>query len=161
MPRFFTLGVIAAVIIAWVGAMIHRSGHAPLGLVSIGLGAALGASIAWIAAKLCVTGQRSLIPAALVLALVTIIAQHAWLYADFRREWHEGREASPQIAMFRDESPWSPWEYMMHEATPRRTALWCLDAALITAAACGTFWIMRGGTHVNSASRPTPRRPDS
>jgi hypothetical protein len=156
MPRVYTFGMIAAVAIAWLAATIHRSNHAPVGLVSIGVGAALGASLASIAATLHIADRKSLIPAALVLALATIIAQHAWLYADFRRQWHDARENSPHVAMFRDEAPWSPREYIAREATPQRIALWCVDAALIVASACGTIWVIGNRARVNSAARPTP-----
>jgi hypothetical protein len=160
MPRFYLLGLIAAIAVAWIGGAIHQSGHAPLGLVSIGVGAALGAILATIAATLRVAGRRSRFIATLVFASVTILAQHAWLYASFRREWHEGRENSPRVAMFRDESPWTPWEYMAHEATRKRVTLWCVDAVLIMAIAFGTVWVLGPRPQLNSASRPTPKNPD-
>jgi hypothetical protein len=157
MARFYTFAGVAAIAIAWAAAMIHRSGHAPLGLVSLGVGIALGAALRSIAATLRVAGQRPLMVTTLVLALLTVITQHAWLYAHFRREWQAGRENSPQIKLFRDESPWSPWQYIAHEATPQRIALWCVDAALITTSACGTVWLTRRRAQPGSAIRPTPK----
>ncbi len=143
MPRFYSLGLFAAIAVAWIGAMIHRLGHAPIGLVSVGVGLVLGASLAKIAARLRIAGSRRLLAGAMVLALVAVFVQHTWLYLDFRRQWHEARNNSPQVAMFRSESPWSPREYLAHEATPRQVTLWCVDAALITAAAVGTVWLLR------------------
>jgi len=125
----------AALAIAWLAAMLHVSGHAPLGLVSLGVGAALGATISVIAASQRLAGQRRLILSTLLFALLTVLAQHAWLYLDFRRQWHEARAASPEVALFRPESPWSPAEYLARELTPGRAGLWALDAALIVAAA--------------------------
>src|SRR5688572_11783175 len=87
MPRFYLAGLIAAVVIAWLAALAHRSGHAPIGLVSVGVGIALGAILAILAATQRVAGKRWPIVGALVLAFVAVIAQHAWLYIDFRREW--------------------------------------------------------------------------
>jgi ABC-type uncharacterized transport system permease subunit len=161
MPRFCISGFVVAIAIAWIASLIHRSGHAPLGLVSIGIGVALGAALGILAATLRVAGHRNVLVATLTLALIAIIAQHAWLYANFRREWREGRENSPQVKMFRDEQPWSPWDYMTREATPQRVTLWCIDAALITATALGTVWTLRRRTQKNSASRPTSTLPMS
>lgn len=143
MPRFYSLGLVAAIAVAWAGAMIHRSGHAPVGLVSVGVGLVLGASLAKIAAMLRIAGPRRLIVATIVLALFAVAIQHTWLYVDFRRQWHEARNNSPQVAIFRSESPWSPLEYLAHEASPWQVTLWCVDAALITAAAVGTVWLLR------------------
>jgi hypothetical protein len=134
----------AAFAIAWLAAILHLSGHAPIGLVSLGVGAALGAALSGIAAALRVAGRTPGVLSVAVLALVTILAQHAWLYIDFRRQWHEARANSAQIAMFRPESPWSPAEYLARELTPGRASLWALDAVLIMAAALGVvIWWQR------------------
>lgn len=154
MPRFYSLGLIAAIAVAWVGAMIHRSGHAPVGLVSLVIGAILGAILCAIAAMLRIAGSRQLIIATIVLALVAVITQHSWLYLDFRRQWQAARNNSPQVAMFRSESPWSPGEYLAREATPRRVTLWCVDAALVTAAAVGTMWTFQ--RNKNQSPAPSP-----
>ncbi|MCI0334973.1 MAG: hypothetical protein L0228_17335 [Planctomycetes bacterium] len=130
-------GLFAAIAIGWVGAIIHLSGHAPLGLVSLGIGIALGAALSALAATLRVAGKKQLIIGTIALALVAVVAQHAWLYRDFRRQWHEARAQSPHVAMFRPETPWTPGEYFHRELSPQRVALWCVDAAFITAAATG------------------------
>jgi hypothetical protein len=147
MTRFYILGIIAAAAIAWIAALVHRSGLSTVGLVSVGVGVALGATLAALAATLRLAGPRSLVWAVVFLALATVIFQHAWLYADFRREWREAREISPQVALFRDESPWSPWKYILHEATPGRLGLWFVDGTLIAASACGTLWATRKRVH--------------
>jgi hypothetical protein len=77
----------------------------------------------------------------IVLAAVAVLAEHAWLYIDFRRQWHEARANSAEIAMFRPETPWSPVEYFTREASEGRWALWLTDAAIITAAAVLTSLI--------------------
>jgi hypothetical protein len=156
MPRFLIFGLLIAIAVAWLAALFHRSGHAPVGLASVAVGVTLGVSLCILAAMLRIAGPRPLIPVIMVLAIVTILAQHAWLYANFQREWREVRESSPQVAMFRDESPWSPWEYIQREATPLRVTLWCADAALIMATTVATVWMMQRRALVNSASRPTP-----
>jgi ABC-type uncharacterized transport system permease subunit len=161
MLRLCLLGLIAAIAIAWIGAAIHASGHAPLGLVSIAVGVSLGAALVVIAAKLRVASLRGVLISTLVLALIAVVAQHAWLYADFRQQWRDTRENSPQVAMFRDESPWTLQEYFAREATPKRVTLWCADAALIITAAVGTVWVLRRHIEVDSASRPTPQTPTS
>ncbi len=136
-------GLIAAIFIAWIAAIIHASGNAPLGLVSLGIGVGLGAAIAGLGAILRIAGGRRLIIGTILLAIVTVLAEHAWLYVDFRRQWHEARLKSPVVAMFRPESPWSPAEYFTHEWTPRQAALWCLDAGFIVAGAVGTVFALR------------------
>jgi ABC-type uncharacterized transport system permease subunit len=132
---WYITGAGAAVAIAWLAAMLHLSGHAPLGLLSLGVGAALGAALNTLAAMLRVAGRSTTVVSTVIFALVTVLAQHAWLYVDFRRQWHEARAASPEVALFRPESPWSPAEYLTRELTPGRAALWALDAALVVAAA--------------------------
>jgi hypothetical protein len=72
-------------------------------------------------------------------ALLAVFAEHTWLYRDFRRQWQAERAANAQVAMFRPAEPWSSAEYFQHEASPTRTALWCLDAALLTA---GTAFVV-------------------
>jgi hypothetical protein len=156
MPRFLLLGCSVAVVIAWIGALIHRSGYAPVGIVSIGVGIALGAALAAIAAAMHACGSKRLFVATFALALVTAAAQHAWLYADFRREWREARERSPQVAMFRSETPWSVGEYFAREATPQRVAIWVADTVLIAGSTLATVWIMRKRAGADSASPSTP-----
>ena len=74
-----------------------------------------------------------LIVAAILFALVTVVAEHAWLYRDFRRQWQEARrQVSRKSACSAPESPPSPREYFAHEWNPK---LWLTDAALIVVAA--------------------------
>lgn len=139
----FIMSAGAALAIAWLAAQLHLSGHAPFALISLGVGAALGAALSAIAATGHraeggrVAGRSPGLLTTVIFAIVTVLAQHAWLYSDFRRQWHQARAASAEIALFRPESPWSPAEYVAHELTPARAALWALDAALIVAAAVG------------------------
>jgi hypothetical protein len=84
-----------------------------------------------------IAGRWHLITGTLFLALVTALAQHAWLYVDFRRQWQEARAKSPEVAMFRPETPWSPSQYFARELTIESMALWTLDAALNAASAIG------------------------
>ena len=110
---WFGASAVAAVAIARLAAMIHASGHAPIGLVSLGIGIALGAALTAIASVLVaapaarqrLAGTRRLVIATAVLAILTVLAEHAWLYVDFRRQWQEARAKSAQVAMFRPETP--------------------------------------------------------
>ena len=139
---WFGGGFVAAIGIGWVAALLHASGRAPLGLMSLGVGLALGATLAGLAATQRVADPPPPPPRTVILAFITVLAEHAWLYRDFRRQWHEARAESAEVALFRPAAPWSPAEYFARELTPGRAALWGVDAALLTAAAVGTvaFW---------------------
>jgi hypothetical protein len=150
---WYGAGTVAAIVIAWLAALVHASGHAPIGLVPLAVGIALGASLIAIAAAQQLADRRRLIIETLLLAIVAIMAEHTWLYLDFRRQWHEARERSPQVAVFRPESPWSPREYFTIEATPQRTLLWSVDAAITVASAVGTIIAL------SKPSNPQPPAP--
>ena len=139
---WYGAGAVAAIVIAWLAALIHASGHAPIGLVSLAVGSALGAVLAKLAATQSIAGAKRLIAGAILLAILAVAAEHTWLYLDFRRQWHEAREKSPQVAVFRPETPWSPSEYFAIEATPEHAALWCADAVIIVASAVGTVFVL-------------------
>jgi hypothetical protein len=87
--------------------------------------------------------RKRLIMGAALLAILAVLSEHAWLYRDFRRQWHEARANSPQLAMFRPEEPWSPVKYFAHEITPGRVTLWCADAALVTVVTIGTLLALK------------------
>jgi hypothetical protein len=140
---WYVVGAVAAVAIGWAAAAVHASGNAPIGLTSVAVGVALGAVLAVLAASQRLAGTRPLIVGALLLAIVTVMAEHAWLYFDFRRQWHESRAMSAQVAMFRDESPPSAREYFARELTPRRTGLWIFDAVIVTASTVGFVFLRR------------------
>jgi hypothetical protein len=157
---WYVAGVIASILIAWLAATIHVSGNAPVGIISLGIGIALGTTLAGIAASQRLAGRLRLLVGTIILSLILVLAEHAWLYRDFRRQWHEARISSPAAALFRPEVPWSPAEYFARELTPQRAALWSLDVALITVAAIATMSLLARG-QVDSASRPTPEPPTS
>jgi hypothetical protein len=165
MPRFYTLGLLSAVAIAWLAAAIHASGRAPIGLISVAVGAILGTAVIAIAVMLRSPqrpGLRRLILATIALSLITILAQHAWLYLEYRRQWHEARASSPHAALFRSQqfqsdAPVSPSEYFWREATPRRITLWCLDATIIVVSAAGTCIVLHN--QLKMTSNPQPPAP--
>jgi hypothetical protein len=149
---WYGAGAVAAVAIAWLAALVHASGHAPIGVVSLVVGIALGTTLVKIAASSRVAkSRRHLIVGTILLAIVAVLAEHTWLYLDFRRQWQEAREKSPQVAIFRPESPWAPREFFANEATPQRTAFWCIDAVLIIAGAVGTVAV--------GSRKPGPQSP--
>jgi hypothetical protein len=135
---WYGAGTVAAIVIAWLAALVHASGHAPIGLISLAVGIALGAMLTKIAVTQRIVVAKHLIIGTILLAMLAVIAEHTWLYLDFRRQWQQAREKSPQMAMFRPESPWSPREYFAIEATPEQAAFWCVDAIVILAGAVGT-----------------------
>jgi hypothetical protein len=138
MVIWYAVGAMAAIAIAWLAAVLHIAGRAPIGIISVAVGISLGALLSALAARQRLACRRRLIVGTILLAILAVVAEHAWLYRDFRRQWHEARAKSPEAALFRPESPWSPREYFTNELTTRRAALWCLDGALIIAATVGT-----------------------
>ena len=56
---WYGAGAVAAIAIAWLAALVHASGHAPIGLVSLVVGIALGVVLAKIAATQRVTGAQA------------------------------------------------------------------------------------------------------
>ena len=140
--RWYVAGLIAAIAVGWLAAVVHRAGHAPIGILSLAVGIALGIILSRTAATLRVAGSPRLVVGVSLLALVTVLSQHAWLYHSFRQQWHQARTDSAAVAMFRLETPWSPSEYFLRELTPQRAALWCVDAAIITAATVGTVVLL-------------------
>jgi hypothetical protein len=137
-------GAIAAIAVGWLAAQVHASGHAPIGLTSLGVGALLGALLIALAATVGIVGGRQLALSAVLFAGITIAAEHAWLYRDFRGQWQEARK-SPAVAIFRSEAfhaekPPSPREYFEHEFNG---PLWSLDAAFIAITAVGTVIVLQ------------------
>ena len=162
MLRWCIAGLFAAVAIAWCGAKIHASGPAPIGLVPLGLGIALAVALGTLAANLRVEGAKRLILGTVAVALVAVLAQHAWLYREYRRQWRQAREASPHVALFRSkefgaDKPWTPAEYFARELTPRQAVLWSIDAVVLVSASAGAMTIgQRKRTQVGLASDAEP-----
>ena len=121
-------GIAAAAAIGWLAAQLHAHDLAPVILLPLAAGIALGFTLQKLA-KALVIGRRQAIAGAILFAIVAVLTEHTWLYQDFRRQWQREREANPQVAMFRPAEPVTPAEYFRREASPLRTALWCLDAA--------------------------------
>jgi ABC-type uncharacterized transport system permease subunit len=150
MLLWYASGLVAAIAVAWLSAMLHVSGHAPVGLLSLGVGILLGATLVGIAATQKIASGKRLVVGTILLAIVAVLAEHAWLYGEFRRQWHDARSKTPEVALFRPEAPWSPPEYFARELTSLRAALWCLDAALIVIGAVAAQFVLRRIRH------PTP-----
>ena len=139
---WYVAGTVAAIVIAWLAALVHASGHAPIVLVPLVFGIALGATLTKLAAARRVTGRARLVIGAILLAHIAILAEHAWLYLDFRQQWHEAREKSPQVAIFRPEQAWSPRDFFINEATPERVVVWCVDGMFIIFSTTATVAIL-------------------
>jgi hypothetical protein len=142
--KWFLAGAAAAVAVGWLAARIHASGHAPVGLLSLGVGGLLGVILTRLATALQISGSRNLLLAAGFISIIAVLSEHAWLYQDFRGQWSESRAKSAAVAMFRAESPPTPREYFMHEWQP---ILWLTDAGLIVAATVGTMYMGRRPSH--------------
>ncbi len=140
---WYAAGAVAAIVIAWLASLVHASGQAPLGLVSTAVGVALGATLWKLAGALRTpTSRRHLVLGTILLSIVVIAAEHTWLYLDFRRQWTAAREKSPQIALFRPESPWSFREFVANEADQKQIIVWSIDAILIIVSAATTVFIL-------------------
>jgi hypothetical protein len=98
----------------------------------------LGAVLAGLAAYARAYCRVRLVIGTFVLALLTVVAEHAWLYENFRQQWREARSNSAHVAMFRPETPWSVAEYFGREISAGRAPYWVLDAVLIVIAALVT-----------------------
>jgi hypothetical protein len=164
---WYTGGLIAAIVIGWLAALLHAAGVAPIGFVSFGIGAALGTALCVLAASraprlavVVLVGHAPLVIGSIVLALLTILAEHAWLYLEFRQQWHAARGRSAEAAIFRSEAPWSPGEYFAREIASGRAPLWALDATLIIVAAVTTV-LIAPRYFVNSRVAITPRERES
>ena len=121
---FYLGGVAAALAIGWAAAKCHVAGWSPVGLVSLGVGILLGLVVSKLAAVTGVVCLKRLVVGTATFALIAVLAEHTWLYQDFRRQWVVARASNPQVAMFRPERPWSPVEYLRHVASPRRVTLY-------------------------------------
>jgi hypothetical protein len=141
--RWWFGGIAAGLAVGWIAARCHASGLAPVGLVSLAAGLTLGFALAKLAAATGMTVSKRLLWTAAVFALVAVFVEHAWLYWDFRRQWREARAANPQVALFREEEPWTPAEYLWREVSTARIALWGVDAALIVAGTVGVLYVGR------------------
>ncbi len=161
--RWYAGGAFAAVAIGYVAARLNLLGIAPLGLLSTFVGCILGAVLGGLAVVCNVGCRTRLVFGTLVLAVITVLAEHAWLYRDFCRQWHEARATSAEVALFRPETPWSPVEYFARELTATSAAFWLFDAALIIATAIATGIIVhrysmetRGASSAAKSLTPDP-----
>jgi len=139
---FLALGAAVAIALGWVGAAFSLAGKAPVGVVSLGIGVALGLLLVGLAQILRISRQRVLIFGAVALAIVTTLAQHGWLYRAYCVKWRQDRIDQPGVALFRPETePLSTVAYFQRELkySSGQAALWAADGALIVAAAVGVI----------------------
>jgi hypothetical protein len=132
-------GAALSVAIASIAATLNFYRHAPIGILSLGEGVALAAGLAWLARWQSILRGRALLIGSIGVAIITVLAQHAWLYGRFLQRWHGDRAENAQVAMFRPAEPWSPREYLSREIEAGSLIYWCLDAALIIAATVVTL----------------------
>jgi hypothetical protein len=139
----FSGGWAVAIALGWIAARLNAVGFAPVGLLPLAIGIVVGSAVSWLSTLGGIPNRSRLLVAAGMVAILTVLAEHAWLYRDFCRQWREARIDQPQVAMFRPATPWSPAEYFAQEATPGRLTLWCVDAAILVASAAGTVLVLR------------------
>jgi hypothetical protein len=140
-----------------VGAKLNATGAAPVGLLPLGLGVALGVALVGLAAKTQATGRKRLVVAAVTFAILTVAAEHAWLYRDYRQQWWNDSVREPRLAIFRTEAgPLSPAAYYAREIqyAPRQPLLWAMDGALLVAAAVVVVLAARRGAEGNPPLAP-------
>jgi hypothetical protein len=140
---WYAAGVVAAVGVGWFAAVLNGAGWAPVLILPIGVGVALGAILAALARRTGITCRKRLILGTTMLALVAVFSEHAWLYRDFCQQWREARVKDPRVAVFRPESPWLPSEYFTHELNAGSGPMWCLDGVLIVGATLVTVFILQ------------------
>jgi len=147
---FLLLSLLGAMLLGYLVAVLQGAGWAPVGLLSILVGGMLGGMLLGIAAFSYRSMASSLgTPFAgwkgllliLLFALTTVVAEHGWLYHDYRQQWYEVRLEHPELAIFRaDESPLSLGQYFAKEATTEQMVLWIVDGTLIGAIAVGVIF---------------------
>ena len=147
-PRIFWCGggAATAAALGWAGATLSLAGKAPVGLLSIGIGLALGLVLVGLAEITHSRERRMLIIGTLVFAFLTVLAEHAWLYRAYRQQWWKNRVEQPAVALFRPETePLSVVAYFRREFeySPRQGMVWALDAALIASASVGLVILRR------------------
>jgi hypothetical protein len=138
---WYAAGLFISLLLAWVAAILHASVRAPVGSISVGAGLLLAVMLSTLAMVLKLRPSRALIVGTIVLASAAVLAQHAWLYADYRRQWQAALSKAPRFAELQPVVP-SPFEYFAHELTPARGALWCVDAVLIIGSAVGAMSVL-------------------
>lgn len=165
---FLFSGIAAAMGAGLLAAAISSTGWAPVGIFSLGVGILVGLLVLGLAHGYKINCPKRLVAAAVLMALVTVPAQHFWLYRNYCQQWFAVREREPALALFRPESaPMSLGEYFAAEYSPGRLAFWGADAALVVAAAVGTVVLYQrrqisqttGGA--SSAANFPPPTPDS
>jgi hypothetical protein len=128
-------GLVAAVVVGCTGAVMQLAGLAPVVILPLALGGVLGIVLSSLSVSMGLSCPKRLVTGTIVLAMFAVLAEHAWLYRDFRRQWQQERANNPNVAMFRPETPSSPAEYFARESSPGRIALWCVDAVFLIGSA--------------------------
>jgi hypothetical protein len=137
-------GAAVAVALGWGSAMLHVAGKAPVGLLSLGVGVVLGLLLVALAVLTSTPSRRTLIVAAVLLAILTAVAEHGWLYQAYRQKWRQNRVEQPAAAFFRpDDAPLSLTGYIQRELnySPGQWKFWLLDAGLILCGAAGVVLV--------------------
>jgi hypothetical protein len=154
---FLLSGVVTAAGIGIAAASVSLMGWAPVGIFSLGVGIVVGVAASTLARWLQVDCRRRLTVATLLMALVAVAAEHAWLYRDYRQQWQVVRQREPALALFRpDTEPLSLGKYFAAESSPSQMAFWGIDAALVAAAALGALVVLRRTDTTNTSCSVCP-----
>lgn len=140
------IGFVTAILSGVIWATIQLAGFAPIGLTSVATGVTLGAALAGLARLCNIWPNRTTLLLTLLIATAAVATQHVWMYRGYCDRWHRVQSENPAVALFRNESgPRSVGVYFLEEATPVRTLMWGVDAALIAATTAGIFSTFRAG----------------
>jgi hypothetical protein len=129
------LGICAA-FIAVISAYMQRTGHSPIVLFSLSMGAALGLAAVGAAWLLDVKNRCFLLLGPLAAGILLSLSQHVVLHRLAIQDWQEAQSKEPQLALFRQPPQEDLREYLRQESRGR-LGLWLLDAAIISVTAVG------------------------
>src|SRR3972149_1080976 len=109
MVKWYCYGLATAVLVGLLASLVSSAGWTPVGVYSLGVGLAIGGPVTKLPGVVPVTWTKRLLTGTVLMAICTVIAQHAWLYNDYRRQWHVVQNHEPALAIFRPGSaPLSP-----------------------------------------------------
>ena len=134
------------VFLAWLSVRLQKSGFAPVGVLSLLIGLALGAGLWGLLRWLQFGHRRGALAGTLLLAAGVVGGEHTFAYCDYRVSFERAMQSDPKLAFARASNPaMQPRtfaEYMHWEDNRGRLWLWGIDAVLIALAS--TFVVAWG-----------------
>lgn len=147
-------GAVVAVVLAWLSLQLQTAGFAPVGLLSLLLGAALGGVLVGLLRLLGIGHRPTLLGGSLLLAFALAGSQHWLAYQADRARFDEALEQHPTFAFAQasgtEFGARTFGEYLQLEAHAGRRWLWILDAGLIALAAVAIVYRASGRAYCNA-----------